>query len=69
MGFNAKNLVVGNGSELPLTASTSPEEDLNIQELEFILNTLKNADLKGYQIELFYNLVVKIQNKYLKKIK
>jgi hypothetical protein len=30
---------------------------------------LKNADLKGYQIEMFYNLAFKLQNQYLKKNK
>lgn len=38
---------------------------LNKAELEFLLQFLKNADLKGHQVEMFYNLVVKIQNQYI----
>jgi hypothetical protein len=64
MAFTSKNLVVG-GTEIPTTLPT--QDELTLQELEFILLTLKNTNLKGFQIELFYNLVVKIQNQYLKK--
>lgn len=44
-------------------------DELNKLELEYILELLKNADLKGYQIEMFYNLAFKLQNQYLKKNK
>jgi len=40
---------------------------LNKAELEFLLQFLKNADLKGHQVEMFYNLVVKIQNQYIQQ--
>ena len=43
--------------------------ELNKLELEYMLELLKNADLKGYQIEMFYNLAFKLQNQYLKKNK
>lgn len=42
-------------------------DDLNKIELEYLLTMLKNADLKGYEIEMFYNLVLKLQNQYIKK--
>ena len=38
---------------------------LTVPELEFLLNTLRNTTLKGEQVEMFYNLVVKIQNQYI----
>lgn len=38
---------------------------LNVQELEFLLNMLKNSTIRGEQVEMFYGLVVKIQNQYL----
>ena len=38
---------------------------LNVQDLEFLLNTLKGVSIKGEQVEHFYNLVVKLQNQYL----
>lgn len=71
MAFNLKNVVIGGESqpqELPTTPATTGA-DLTPEELAFILGILKNASLKGYQIELFYNLVVKIQNEYLRKTK
>jgi hypothetical protein len=38
---------------------------LSTQELEFLLNMLRNATLVGEQVEMFYNLVVKLQNQYI----
>jgi hypothetical protein len=45
------------------------KNELNKLELEYLLELLKNADLKGYQIEMFYNLAFKLQNQYLNKNK
>ena len=56
---------VTNIPEKPIDQS----DDLNKLELEYLLEMLKNADLKGYQIEMFYNLAFKLQNQYLKKNK
>ncbi len=42
---------------------------LNEQELEFLLNILKQAPLLGEQVEMFYNLVVKLQNQYIERTK
>lgn len=66
MGFSTKELVVM-GEQTKIPASTNDE--LSLGELEFLLNMLKNCDLKGHQVEMFYNLIVKIQNQYLKKVK
>lgn len=38
---------------------------LTIFELEYLLNTLKTIQLRGDQVEQFYNLVVKLQNQYI----
>jgi hypothetical protein len=38
---------------------------LTAPELEFLLNTLRGTTIKGEQVEMFYNLVVKIQNQYI----
>lgn len=52
-----------------INKSKQPEvlnpNDLNLQELEFLLNTLKNSTIRGEQVELFYGLVIKLQNQYL----
>lgn len=38
---------------------------LNLQDLEYLLSTLKNINLRGDQVEQFYNLVIKLQNQYI----
>jgi hypothetical protein len=47
------------------TPSQTPAEQLTQQELGFLLNTLKSTPLVGDQVEMFYILVVKLQNQYL----
>ena len=42
---------------------------LNTSELQLLLQLLKQATLKGEQIELFYGLVIKLQNQYLEQNK
>ena len=37
---------------------------LNKQELELLLIVIKNATIKGEQVELFYNLIIKLQNQH-----
>ena len=34
-------------------------------EIDFLLRTLKTCTLKGEQVELFYNMIIKLQNQYL----
>lgn len=41
------------------------KNQLTKEELSYILTILKNVDLKGYQVEMFYSLVMKIQNQFL----
>lgn len=51
---------------------TTPVVDpnqLNIQELQLVLNLLKQSMIKGDQVELFYGLVVKLQNQYISQNK
>jgi hypothetical protein len=45
--------------------NTPDPNQLNVQDLEFLLNTLKGVSIKGEQVEHFYNLIVKLQNQYL----
>jgi len=42
---------------------------LSHQELEFILNSLKDVTITGAEVEIFYNLVVKLQNQYVEQSK
>ena len=39
------------------------------EELEFILNSLKDVTITGSQVEMFYNLIVKLQNQYIEQSK
>jgi hypothetical protein len=64
MGFSSKNTVVAN-SDNQLQNIPIPASEFSLQELEILLIALRECNLKGSQIELFYNLVLKIQNKYL----
>lgn len=47
------------------TDSKSDPNQLNIQDLEYLLNSLKSITLRGDQVEQFYSLVIKLQNQYL----
>lgn len=38
---------------------------LNKQELELLLIAIKNATIKGEQVEAFYNLIIKLQNQHI----
>lgn len=47
----------------------SDVNQLNTQELEFLLNALKQTMIAGEQVEMFYNLVIKLQNQYVEQTK
>lgn len=59
MGFNAKNVVV-KGEQSPITGI-----DLNKREIEFLLLTIKNGMFKGENVELLYNLALKLQKGFI----
>ena len=40
-------------------------ENLSIDEIEFILNLIKNSEFKGENLEIVYNTVIKLQNQYI----
>jgi len=44
--------------------SQASEDQLNLQELEFLLRTLKSTQIVGDQVEMFYILVTKLQSQY-----
>lgn len=47
--------------------TNSNNNELNTQELEFLLSVIKNTTFKGEHIELVYNTIIKLQNKYLEQ--
>jgi hypothetical protein len=66
MAFNLKQVIVaGEPTSLTDTGKTIKSSDLSKEELEYLLTLLKNADLKGHQIEMFYSMIVKLQNQYI----
>lgn len=73
MGFSSKNVVVNNQVQsTPVPEPTPPpvsSPELGLEEVEFLLKMLGNADLKGHQVEMFYNMIIKLQNMYLQKSK
>ena len=65
MSFSAANLITkGKGVE----PQPDPNE-LNAQEIELLLHAIKTANFKGEQLEMLYNLVIKLQNQYISKSK
>ncbi len=48
---------------------TEDPNKLNAQEIQFALQLLKQAMIKGEQVEVFYSLVVKLQNQFLEQTK
>jgi len=38
---------------------------LSLQELEFLLGILKSTAIVGEQVEMFYTMVVKLQEQYI----
>jgi hypothetical protein len=50
----------------PQNTETSAPEQLNAQELEFLLSLIKQASFKGEYIETIYNTAAKLQLQYIK---
>lgn len=50
------------------TPAVDPNQ-LNTQELLLALNLLKQSTIKGEQVEVFYNLVIKLQAQYIVQTK
>jgi hypothetical protein len=52
-----------------LKAQPNPESasQLTKQEIEFLLMILKDVSVRGDQVETFYNIILKLQDQYLKQ--
>lgn len=51
---------------LPQNTTTPAPEQLNAQELEFLLSLIRQTSFKGEAIEIVYNTAFKLQNQYSK---
>ena len=76
MAFSSKNTVVANTlvqqptqTQQPINNTPTQSSELELPELEFLLKVLSSADLKGNQVEMFYNLTIKLQNQFVQKNK
>jgi len=56
---------ISNKGNQPVTADSSNLIELNKREIEFLLQTIRNSQFKGEDIEVLYNLVLKIQKLYI----
>jgi len=59
-----KNIISKNNE-----TQVSSVNQLDTRELEFLLNTLKQTMIMGEHVEMFYNLVIKLQNQYVDQTK
>ena len=71
MAFINKGNIVTNKEDLVSNTNINfnqPDRsnDLTLAELEFLLIQLKSAMIKGEHIELAYNLILKLQDQYIK---
>jgi len=53
--------------KLKSTSKTQSANQLTKQEIEFLLVMLKDVLVRGDQVETFYNIILKLQEQYLKQ--
>ena len=53
--------------KLKSTPKAPPANQLTKQEIEFLLIMLKDVSVRGDQVETFYNIILKLQEQYLKQ--
>lgn len=65
MGFNAKNVIVNNKVEESKQAPL-PVLNLNKEEIEVLLNLVRESHFKGEHVQKIFELVLKLQDYYVK---
>lgn len=65
MSFFSKNVVVKNEEDISPESFPQMDSKLSKQEIELLLELIKQATFKGEHIETLYHLVLKLQNQYL----
>lgn len=66
MGFNAKNLTVNNTSVEEPKPAPLPVLNLKKDEVELLLNLVRESHFKGEQVQKIFELVLKLQDYYIK---
>jgi hypothetical protein len=68
MSFDARNLIIANQPIEKTEKPLSPFQ-LNRKDIEVLLSLIKSSTFLGENIEILYNLVVKLQQQYLEQTK
>ena len=61
------NHISGDEKKQDTVNNQQVSNELDKIELEYLLRILSNADLKGKEVEMFYKLVIKLQQQYVTK--
>lgn len=69
MGFQANNIVVGKQTNNDIQEQSLAPSQLNTKELEIILSLIKRSTFLGEDIEILYNMIIKLQNQYIEQTK
>jgi len=65
MSFTSNNLVVGKNNNSKRTSKDVEDLLINEEELKLILSIIKDCTFKGNQIEVIYDLTLKLQKALL----
>lgn len=71
MGFSANHTISENKPKVEVVQTVKVEapviepQPFTKQELEVLLRTMAEANLKGKEVELFYNVIIKLQDLYI----
>ncbi len=65
MSFTSNNLVVGKNNNSKRTSKDVEDLLINEDELKLILSIIKDCTFKGNQIEVIYDLTLKLQKALL----
>jgi hypothetical protein len=66
MGFEAKNLVTPSGNKTEGVTASKDKLELSKQEVELLLQIIRNSTFNGSAIESMYHLTYKLQLYYNK---
>lgn len=64
MGFSAGNMDAPQGDKPRGASYPSNETELTKQEIEVLLNLIRNSTFSGSSLDILYTLVVKLQKQY-----
>jgi hypothetical protein len=68
MAFTTKHMVENNQPKQDnIILMPTPDVQLNVQELVFLLNIIKQSTFLGEHVELTYNTIIKLQKQYLQQ--